>query len=225
MKIMGITFLDGWARKVGLVAILASMLGWLIFIVCFGSFNNGDNFYNDVREKQVVVVNGVPLPLALHPTLGMNVEQIVEEDFPENRADPDFFTFYFFAVVFPFAAVLTATHLILHGIPIGGFIVSLIAHILLILSVVCGSGVFWAEGNRLFSKDNNYRNEFGSAILPEDWLQDPYWGAWLVGEWVGTLITGICVIVYFTVTPFFTNPGNLFSRSTESYEMDSKRPL
>jgi hypothetical protein len=43
MKIMGITFLDGWARKVGLVAILASMLGWLIFIVCFGSFNNGDN--------------------------------------------------------------------------------------------------------------------------------------------------------------------------------------
>jgi hypothetical protein len=29
--------------QVGLVAILASMLGWLIFIVCFGSFNNGDN--------------------------------------------------------------------------------------------------------------------------------------------------------------------------------------
>jgi hypothetical protein len=176
--------------------------------------------YNDIRENQSLVVMGFRRPVPLQP-------QTIEEDFPENRADPDFFTFYFFAVVFPFAAVLTATHLILHGIPIVGFIVSLVAHLLLTLSLVCGAGVFWAEGNRLFSKDNNYRNEFGQfgPIVPEDWLKDPYWGAWLVGEWVGTLITGICVIVYFTVTPFFTNPGNLFSRSTESYEMDSKRPL
>ena len=73
------------------------------------------------------------------------------------------------------------------------------AHLLLTLSLVCGSGAFWAEGNRLFSADNNYRNEFNSAAdpieaVPEDWRMDPYWGSWLVGEWVGLLITGICVV-------------------------------
>ena len=75
------------------------------------------------------------------------------------------------------------------------------AHLLLTLSVVCGAGVFWAVGNRLFSADNNYRNEFGSALLPEDWLTDPYWGAWLVGEWVGVLIAGICVVRPATMHP------------------------
>ena len=29
--------------QVGLVAISASLLGWLIFVICFGSFNNGTN--------------------------------------------------------------------------------------------------------------------------------------------------------------------------------------
>lgn len=54
--------------------------------------------------------------------------------------------------------------------------------------------MFLAEGNRLFSEDNNYRNEYGSALLPEDWRTDPYWGSWLVGEWFGVLFTGICVV-------------------------------
>ena len=72
------------------------------------------------------------------------------------------------------------------------------AHFLLTLTLVCGSGAFWAEGNRLFSADNNYRNEVNSIapieVVPSDWKTDPYWGAWLVGEWVGLLITGICVV-------------------------------
>ena len=52
-------------------------------------------------------------------------EKAIEEDFPENRADPDFFTYYWFAVVFPVAALLTIAHLFLHGVPVLGFIISL----------------------------------------------------------------------------------------------------
>lgn len=81
------------------------------------------------------------------------------------------------------------------------------AHLLLTLSLICGAGVFWAEGNRLFSADNNYRNEYGSAVVPSDWLTDSYWGAWLVGEWVGTLITGICVVR--TTTGSGHNPASM----------------
>ena len=51
--------------------------------------------------------------------------QGIEEDFPENRADGDFVTFYWFAVVYPIAALLTVAHLILHGVPVLGFIISL----------------------------------------------------------------------------------------------------
>ena len=80
--------------------------------------------YNDVREKRGIVVNGQLLPLQLHPTLGGMVDEIVEEDFPKNRADPDFFTFYFFIVVFPIAVLFTVAHLFLHGIPFLGIIVS-----------------------------------------------------------------------------------------------------
>ena len=29
--------------QVGLVAISTSLIGWLIFVICFGNFNNGDN--------------------------------------------------------------------------------------------------------------------------------------------------------------------------------------
>lgn len=68
------------------------------------------------------------------------------------------------------------------------------AHFLLTLSFICGSAVWFAEGNRLFSKDNNFRNEYGSSVIPEDWLSDSYWGAWLVGEWVGVLIAGIGLV-------------------------------
>ena len=87
--------------------------------------------YNDVREG-VIVINDVSVPLPVAAAfLGVEVEDIVniEEDFPENRADPDFFTFYFFAVVFPLAALLTVAHLILHGVPIAGFIVSLVVSV------------------------------------------------------------------------------------------------
>ena len=114
------------------------------------------------------------------------------------------------------------------------------AHFLLTLSLICGAGAFWADGNRLFSEDNNLRNVYGSVALPADWRSDPYWGAWLVGEWVGILLTGICVvratafslspsmhglnhapsqIIYYTISPFFTNTGKLFSKSNESYEV------
>lgn len=52
-------------------------------------------------------------------------EQDIEEDFPKNRADSDFFTFYWFVAVYPIAALLTIAHLIFHGVPIIGFILSL----------------------------------------------------------------------------------------------------
>ena len=70
---------------------------------------------------------------------------------------------------------------------------------LLTLSLVCGAGAFWAVGNRLYSDDNNYRDETNDMagpleVVPEDWRTDPYWGAWLVGEWVGLLLAGICVV-------------------------------
>lgn len=210
---------------VGLGGILFSMIGWLIFVICFGSFNNGDNFYNDVRENRMVRVasqNDMRFPVELF--FGVNeTDKIIEEDFPKNRADTDFFSFYFFAVVFPVAALLTIAHLVLHGLPVVGFIISLVAHVLLTVSFICGSAVWFAEGNRLFSKDNNFRNEYGSIIIPEDWLSDSYWGAWLVGEWVGVLIAGIGLLVYYTVTPFFSNPGDVITRKQEAYEMDVKK--
>lgn len=60
--------------------------------------------------------------------------------------------------------------------------------------------MFWAEGNRLFSAHNNYRSEYnGEAqleVVPEDWMSDPYWASWLVGEWVGVFLTGISVVSY-----------------------------
>lgn len=65
------------------------------------------------------------LPVAFHPDFKGKVDQIIEEDFPKNRADRDFFTFYFFAVVYPIAALITVAHLVLHGLPIIGFIISL----------------------------------------------------------------------------------------------------
>lgn len=34
----------------------------------------------------------------------------------------------------------------------------------------------------------------GIEVVPEDWLSDRYWGAWLVGEWVGVLIAGIGLV-------------------------------
>ena len=37
------TRFDFLYAQVGLGAIAASLIGWLIFVVCFGSFNDGDN--------------------------------------------------------------------------------------------------------------------------------------------------------------------------------------
>ena len=62
------------------------------------------------------------------------------------------------------------------------------------LSFICGAGAYWADGTRLFSGDNNFRNTFTSRVVPEDWRYDEYWGSWLMGEWVGLLIAGICVV-------------------------------
>ena len=65
----------------------------------------------------------------------VDVEKIIDEDFPEDRQDPDFFSFYFFAGAYPIAALLTIAHLILHGIPILGFILSLAVSFSLLLLV------------------------------------------------------------------------------------------
>ena len=98
--------------------------------------------YNDVREDgtirvaepvtvpgpngTIVTIEDVPVMLLL----GSDTERIIDEDFPKNRADSDFFTFYFFIVVYPIAALLTVAHLLLHGIPVLGFILSLAVSIL-----------------------------------------------------------------------------------------------
>ena len=82
--------------------------------------------YNDVREnEQVTIADGSEVPLRRHPDFGLKTDQIIEEDFPKNRADSDFFTFYFFVVVHPLAVILVVAHLILHGLPVVRFILSL----------------------------------------------------------------------------------------------------
>ena len=82
--------------------------------------------YNDVSEnEQVTVADGRTIPVRLHPEFGAKADQIIEEDFPKNRADSDFFTFYFFAVVHPLAVILVVAHLILHALPVVRFILSL----------------------------------------------------------------------------------------------------
>ena len=72
----------------------------------------------DVDEVDVSV-----MPPNMEPLIS---NQTIEEDFPENRADSDFFTFYWFVVVYPIAALLTIAHLVLHGVPVLGFILSIV---------------------------------------------------------------------------------------------------
>ena len=64
----------------------------------------------------------VPINVGSNPLIS---ERDIEEDFPKNRADSDFFSFYWFVVVYPIAALLTIAHLILHGVPFLGFILSI----------------------------------------------------------------------------------------------------
>ena len=64
----------------------------------------------------------VPINVGSNPLIS---ERDIEEDFPKNRADSDFFAFYWFVVVYPIAALLTIAHLILHGVPFLGFILSI----------------------------------------------------------------------------------------------------
>lgn len=95
---------------------------------------------------RVAALNDMELPVNM---FFMNdTDKIIEEDFPKNRADSDFFSYYFFAVAFPVAALLTIAHLILHGLPIVGFIISLI-----VSSIVQSSweGSMWEGGAGLCS--------------------------------------------------------------------------
>lgn len=91
-----------------------------------------------------IVVNGVYYgtteisKVSVEILLGDDTDEIIEEDFPKDRADSDFFTFYFFVVVYPIAALLTVAHLFLHGIPILGFIMSLtVSFSLIVLVFLC----------------------------------------------------------------------------------------
>lgn len=97
----------------------------------WSSDNNVTSFvhcsYNDIRDNRMVRVAAFnDMSFDVEMFFMNDTDQIIEEDFPENRADSDFFSFYFFAVAFPVAALLTIAHLILHGLPIVGFIISLV---------------------------------------------------------------------------------------------------
>ena len=84
--------------------------------------------YNDIRDNEQVrleMFDGAEIPLKMIPQFSGETERIIDEDFPEDRKDPDFFTFYFFAVAHPIAVIFTAAHLVLHGVPVLGFILSL----------------------------------------------------------------------------------------------------
>lgn len=80
---------------------------------------------------------------------GPLTKQDIEEDFPKNRADSDFFTFYFFAVAFPIAVLLIVAHLILHGLPVVGFIVSLLVSSFASVAIVGREGCMLRRGERL----------------------------------------------------------------------------
>lgn len=102
-------------------------------VEAFGNSTEGQNLLRlliglglaapDADEVDVpVIIRVPPNNIVLRELLS---EQDIEEDFPEDRADSDFFTFYWFVVVYPIAALLTIAHLVLHGVPILGFILSL----------------------------------------------------------------------------------------------------
>ena len=71
-------------------------------------------------------MSGNEVPVQFFLEQGVFTEQDIEEDFPEDRADADGFTFYFFATAHPLAIILTVLHLILHDVPILSFIMSLV---------------------------------------------------------------------------------------------------
>ena len=67
---------------------------------------------------------------------------------------------------------------------------------LLGLCLVSGGGVFWGDGRRLFSADDNFREEFNAFgdYFPEDWRTDTYYGAWLLVEWVGVFLCLLAMV-------------------------------
>ena len=103
--------------KVSVEALMESDQGRGLLFLSTGTLDGGG-----ADEVDVPLIIRGPNNTVLQELLS---EQDIEEDFPKNRADSDFFTFYWFVVVYPIAALLTIAHLILHGVPVLGFMLSL----------------------------------------------------------------------------------------------------
>ena len=59
---------------------------------------------------------------------------------------------------------------------------------------MCASGVFWGDGRRLFSADDNLREEIPFMFFPDDWRRDTYYGLWLVVEWTGVFLSIVAMV-------------------------------
>lgn len=78
--------------------------------------------YNDIRKDKTFTTdedlgfpdNKFPLPLA---------DKFVEENYPAQRANPDFFAYWCYIVSFPILLVVLVLHLILHNLYIFGVVV------------------------------------------------------------------------------------------------------
>ena len=119
--------------QVSLPVLGVAAVGWLVFAVGFGGFNNGNNLsvtpagkicrsfknlcsYNDIREENGLEMDGGG------PTLFFS-EEAREEDFPPHRADADYFAYWCYLISFPALMVVLVLHLILHNLYIFGVIV------------------------------------------------------------------------------------------------------
>lgn len=187
--------LQGVFRKISLPVLGVATVGWVVFVVGFGVFNNGDNFYNDIRKNATFTTGeGTKFPLPFP-------DEHIEEDFPAQRADPDYFAHWCYVVSFPVLMIFLVLHLILHNL----YIFGLIGHSLLGLCLICNSGVFWRDGLILFSADDNLRKQEPFTTFPKDWRRDTYYGLWLVVEWVGAFVCMLALAVYVVLLPFYTS--------------------
>ncbi|CAI7989018.1 hypothetical protein GBAR_LOCUS100 [Geodia barretti] len=175
----------------------------------FGGFNNGDNYYNEIRrDHRYKLEDGVKLNLGFSES----ANETIEKNFPAQRADADYFAFWCYTISCPVALVTLVLHLFLHNL----YIFGVIGHILLGLCLVSGGGVFWGDARLLFSEDDNLQEQYS---FPENWRSDTYYGLWLVVEWVGVFACMLALMFYAALLPFYTSSCKKGRQNEEGREI------
>lgn len=76
--------------------------------------------YNDIRKDHTIKdKEGRTIPLGFSAA----INETIEEDYPPQRADADFFPFWCFVISVPVLLVFLVLHLVLHNLYIFGVIV------------------------------------------------------------------------------------------------------